>query len=383
MAIGMIIGGVAALASGIMGASQASKNNATAKSNQKKQEKFNKEVSKKTNEYNDKLDAADKANYEAMREYSHETSIQNWQRSSEIQDYQYLNSLKEYEKNVGISADQLNLNQLSADQAVQSEDAAVQDMFIQQQFERESSLAALKSVYAEGSLGLKESASKLFGIQSNQRLGTAAINNQIDQLMQEGSFAKTDAMVKGLIASGRAAVGQAGKSRAKSQQSASAELHRGLMQLESELTGKRKQAGIELAKLNAETSLAKIGVGINLERIANSISSAEADADFNNKVMTANLKSLISQSERNIKDIQLQKQVADLNVRESTMIMPERLSYDPVPQLPPERIFIDRMESIPGFVPQAAQQNVWAPLIQGIAKGAPMIGAGFGEKPGN
>lgn len=377
MAIGLIIGGVAALASGIMGASQASSNNATARSNQKQQEKFNKEVSKKTNEYNEKLDAADKANYEAMRQYSHETSLQNWQRGAEIQDFQYLGKLKEYQKNIGISSDQLGLNQTSANQAIQSEDAAVEDMFIQQQFQRESSLAALKSVYAEGSLGLKENASKLFGIQSNQRLGTAAINNQIDQLMQEGSFAKTDAMVKGLIASGRAAVGQAGKSRAKSQQSASAALHRGLMQLESELTGKRKQAGIELAKLNAETSLAKIGVGINLERIANSISSAEADADFNNKVMTANLKSFISQSERNIKDIQLQKQVADLNVRESTMIMPERLSYDPVPQLPPERIFIDRMESIPGFVPQAAQQNVWAPLIQGIAKGAPMIGQGL------
>ena len=63
------------------------------------------------------------------------------------------------------------------------------------------------------------------------------------------------------------------------------------------------------------------------------------------------------------------------------MIMPERLSYDPVPQLPPERIFIDRMESIPGFVPQAAQQNVWAPLIQGVAKAAPMIGQGLSKNP--
>jgi len=50
------------------------------------------------------------------------------------------------------------------------------------------------------------------------------------------------------------------------------------------------------------------------------------------------------------------------------MIKPERLSYDPVPTLPPERIFVDRMEAIPGFVPPAAQQNVWAPLIQGITK---------------
>jgi hypothetical protein len=142
------------------------------------------------------------------------------------------------------------------------------------------------------------------------------------------------------------------------------------MELETELTGKRKQAGIELAQLNAETSLAKTGVGLNLERIENSIATAEADAEFNNRVMTANMKSFISQTERNIKDIQLQKQVADLNVRESTMLKPERLSYDPVPQLPPERIFVERMEAIPGFVPQAAQQNVWAPLIQGISNAA-------------
>ena len=142
------------------------------------------------------------------------------------------------------------------------------------------------------------------------------------------------------------------------------------MQLESELTGKRKQAGIELAQLNAESSLAISGVGLNLERIANKIDSAEADAEYNNRVMTANMKSFISQTERNIKDIQLQKQVADLNVRESTMIKPERLSYDPVPTQEPERIFVERMEAIPGFVPQAAQQNVWAPLIQGITGGA-------------
>ena len=377
MAIGLIIGGVAALASGVMGSQQASSNNATARSNQKQQEKFNEKISEKTNKYNDKLDVADKANYEAMREYSHETSLQNWQRGAEIQDYQYLNTLKQYEKNISISSDQLGLNQTSADQAIQSEEAAVEDMFLQQQFQRESSLAALKSVYTEGNLNIKEQGVKMLGIQSQQRLGTASINNQIDQLMKAGSFAKTDAMVKGLIAEGRAAMGQAGKSKAKRQQSASAALNRGLMQLESELTGKRKQAGIELAKLNAETSLAKTGVGLNLERIENSISSAEADAKYNNEVMTANMKSFISQTERNIKDIQLQKQVADLNVRESTMIKPERLSYDPRPELPPERIFVDRMESIPGFVPQAAQQNVWAPLIQGIAKAAPMIGEGI------
>lgn len=373
MAVAGVVSGVASVVGGIFGASSANKSNKDATKAQKKQEEHNEKVAELTNEYNDKLDEADVANYEAMREYSHETSLQNWQRSGEIQDYQYLKTLKEYEKNLGITRDQLALNVRSAGEAIQSEKAAVDDMFLQQQFQRESSLAALKSVYTEGNLNRKEQNLKLLGIQSQKNLGTASINNAIDQLMKGGSFARTNALVEGLVNEGRAAMGQAGKSKAKRQQSASAALHRGLMELETELTGKRKQAGIELAQLNAETSLAKTGVGLNLERIANSISTAEADAEFNNRVMTANMKSFISQTERNIKEIQLQKQVADLNVRESTMLKPERLSYDPVPELPPERIFIERMEAIPGFVPQAAQQNVWAPLIQGIGQGASAI----------
>lgn len=375
MAVGIAMGvsAAASVIGGIFGSSSASKSNRDAKKAQKKQEKHNKKVAKLTNKYNDKLDKADVANYEAMREYSHETSLQNWQRGAEIQDYQYLGKLKEYEKSINISRDQLALNVTSAGQAIQSEEAAVADMFLQQQFQRESSLAALKGAYTEGNLNRREQGVTMLGIESKQRLGTASINNSIDQLMKEGSFAKTNALVEGLINEGRAAMGQAGQSKAKRQQSASAALHRGLMALETELTGKRKQAGIELAQLSAETSLAKTGVGLNLERIENSIDAAEADAEYNNRVMTANMKSFISQTERNIKDIQLQKQVADLNVRESTMIKPERLSYEPVPTLPPERIFVDRMEAIPGFVPPAAQQNVWAPLIQGIAKGASIV----------
>ena len=371
--------GISAAASvfgGVAASSQASKNNARADANQRAQEEFNEKTAELTNEYNDKLDVADKANYEAMREYSHETSIQNWQRGAEIQDYKYLQTLREYQKSQGILSNQLDLNNQTLDQGLETEKASIEDMFLQQQFDRESQLSALKSVYTEGNLKTREEGVKMLGIQSKQRLGTASINNTIDNLMKEGSFTKTNALVKGLMAEGRAAMGQAGKSKAKRQQSASAALHRGLMALENELTGKRKAAGIELAKLSAETSLAKTGVGLNLERIENSMDGAEADAEFNNRVLTANMKSFISQAERNIKDMQLQKQYSDLNASASALLKPERLSYDPVPTQEPERIFIDRMEAIPGFVPQAAQQSVWAPLIQGIGGAASAIVGG-------
>ena len=374
-----VVAAVAGVASGVFGASQASKNNATADRNRKEQEKFNKKTAKLTNEHNDKLDEADVANYEAMREYSHDMSMQNWQRGAEIQDYKYLQTLRQYQKSQGILSNQLDLNNQAFDQGLETQKAAVDDLFLQQQFDRESQLAALKGVYTEGNLNIKEQGVKMLGIQSKQRLGSAAINSQIETLMKKGSFDKTNAMVKGLIAEGQAAMGQAGKSKVKRQQSASASLHRGLMALETELTGKRKQAGIELAQLSTETSLAKTGVGLNLERIENKMDTAEEDAKFNNRVLTANMKSFISQAERNIKDMQLQKQYSDLNASASAMIKPQRLSYDPVPTQEPERIFVERMEVIPGFVPQAAQQSVWAPLIKGIGAGAnALTGVDFG-----
>ena len=141
------IAGVGDVVAGVRGASQASSNKATARNNAKAQQKHNEKVAKLTNEHNDKLDAADVANYEAMREYSHETSLQNWQRGGEIQDYQYLGNLKEYEKSINISRDQLALNVTSAGQAIQSDAAAVDDMFLQQQFQRESYLSAFTDAY--------------------------------------------------------------------------------------------------------------------------------------------------------------------------------------------------------------------------------------------
>ena len=373
------VAAVAAVGSGIAGAVQASSNNSRARSNQKAQEEFNKKTAKLTNEYNDKLDEADVANYEAMREYSHDMSMQNWQRGAEIQDYKHLQSLRQYAKSQQIAGEQVALNRERAEQGVEQEEASIEDMFIQQQFDRESQLSALKSVYTEGNLNIREEGVKMLGIQSKQRLGSAGITNKIDMLMKQGSFDKTNALVKGLIAEGQAAMGQAGQSKAKRQQSASAALQRGLMALETELTGKRKAAGIELAQLSTETSLAKTGVGLNLERIENRINSAEADAEFNNRVLGANMKSFISQAERNVKEIQMQHKFADLNAKASAMIKPQRLSYDPVPELPPERVFVERMEAIPGFVPQAAQQSVWAPLIGGIAQGAGALsGVNFG-----
>jgi F0F1-type ATP synthase membrane subunit c/vacuolar-type H+-ATPase subunit K len=364
------VSAVASIASGIMGASQASDNNRSAKKAEKEQRRFNERVAKKTNEYNDKLDAADKANYYAMRDFSYETSLRNWERGAEIQDFKYLNALKEFEKSQTIGIQNLGLNAKAAEQAVAGEIGSLNDMFIQQGFQTETMMSALKQTLATARIQTEEQGVKLAGILTSQKFGAAKIQDSINQMSAEGSLQKESALVESLVAEGKTDLMQAGASKAKAKQSNMAALHRGLMALDIQLSGKSKQAAIALAELNSQSSLAKEGVQLNIEQINNTVDAALEEHDYNNRVMQANMQSAIGAAQRNIQDIALQKEVADVNTRASMMLMPERLSYDPVPQLPPERIFVERMEAIPGYVPPAAQQNVWAPLIQGVGSAA-------------
>ena len=381
--LGAVIGGVSAIAGGIMGSQQAASSNAAARDAQKEQEKYQEELAERTNKHNDKLDAADKANYYAMREYSHETSLKNWQRGAEIQDYQYLQRLKEFQKSTTIGNAQLGLNAQAAALGIEAEQATLREAFVQQQFQHRQSKDALKQTYVEQNINRQEQFQKIQGIRSRQAFGNVGFQNTIDQLMTQGALAKESEMVKNLVAEGSIqAAGQAGRSTAKAVQSNMAELHRGLMALDSELSGKYKQAAVQMAELNADSSLQEAGVGLNLQRIDNAIQNAEDNAQFNLDVMRENMKSNIAATVRNVKQIGLERQVSDLNTRAGMMLFPERLSYDPRPEMPPERIFVERMEAIPGYTPPAQQQSTWAPLISGIGKGAAAIaGADFSTGP--
>ena len=381
--LGAVIGGVTAIAGGIMGSQQASAQNAANKKAQKEQEKYQKEVAEATNKHNAKLDAADKANYYAMREYSYETSLKNWERGAEIQDYQYLQRLKEYQKSTAIGNAQLGLNAQAASLGIQAEQDTIREAFIQQQFQHRQSKDALKQTYVEQNINRQEQFQKIQGIRSRQAFGNVGFQNTIDQLMTQGALAKESEMVKNLVAEGSIqAAGQAGRSTAKAVQSNMAELHRGLMALDSELSGKYKQAAVQMAELNADASLQEAGVGLNLQRIDNAIQNAEENAQFNLDVMRENMKSNLAATLRNVKQIGLERQVSDINTRAGMMLFPERLSYDPRPEPPPERIFVERMEAIPGYTPPAQQQSTWAPLISGIGQGAASIAsADFSKGP--
>ncbi len=360
-----------AIIGGIMGSQEADKQNRSARKAQEEQEKFQKEIAKRTNNYNKKIFQADKANYYAMREYSHNTNLRNWQYGKDIQDFEYLQSLRQFQKSTVIGNEQLGLNREAMGYAIQAENAAIEEAFIQQQFQHRQSMDALKQTYVEQNINRQEQFVKLEGIRSRKRFGNLSFQNTVEQLMTQGALAKESEMVKGLVAAGATqAAGQAGKSTAKTQQSNMAALHRGLMVLESELSGKYKQAAVQLAELNADSSLQEMGVGLNLDRIDAAINNAQNDTQFNLDVMRENMRSTIAQSQRDIRQIGLERRVADVNTRAGMMLFPERMPYAPEPELPPERIFVKPLKAKPGFVPPAQQQSTWAPLIQGGLKAA-------------
>ena len=514
---GAVIGAATSVVGGIMGMNQASSNNRSARKNYKKQKKFNKKVAKRTNEYNEKVDANQQANYYAMRDFNHKVAMQNWERGKQIHDYEYDSAMKQFEKSQAIGAAQLGLNTREAAAAVESEELALTDAFLEKQFGIDDSKAALadelqrqnlnrqsvnlekkqankaadlgrqeqrnrlkiageqadieyagqlsnmEQTYAEQDLSTRESLTNLSGqlsqqninrqeqfaqmqsIRSRKSTGTASIENTIDQLTAQGNFAKQSAMIDGLLAEGKASLGQAGKSTAKAKQSARAALQRSLMELTSDMSGKRKQAGIQLAELNAELSLAETGVGLNLQRIDaavagaqaatglnierintqvrgaerqtqlaaqqtnvnlmgtqrdaaleferigasqrfalegaaiqeqginNAISIANRDYEQNLKVLDANYNSAKAQTELNIKNIGIQKEIADVNTRAGMMLKPEKLPYNPKPEQPPEHIFLESQKAIPGFTPSPAMQNIYAPLVQGLGSAASQV----------
>ena len=129
------VSAVASLASGIMGASQASKNNSAAKKAEKEQKKLAEQIANSRNRYNEEAFEAEQANYYAMRDFNHESRIKDWKRANEIQDYRYLSELKQFEKSLTISGQQLDINADATDVALESEKAALDEAFIQQQFQ--------------------------------------------------------------------------------------------------------------------------------------------------------------------------------------------------------------------------------------------------------
>ena len=264
MAFG-ILAGISAGASiigGIMGSNSAKKANKRNKESYKQQQIAANKQAAKTNRYNARIFAADKENYYNNRAYEWETSLRNWQYNQEIQDYQYLQSAKQYLASVENTEQQLIYNSMAAMEAQESEQAS------------------------------------------------------LNEIMTEDAFKREGLLIEDLQNQGRASMVQAGNSRTKAIQSAAA------------------QTGRDVA------------------------------------VMRASMESSVAQSQRNMRDIALQKFIDDQNVMSSMMIKPDRLPSLPKPIQAPERVFVEPMKVDPAYIAPPIKQNSFAPIVQGIGSAA-------------
>jgi hypothetical protein len=250
-----ILGGIGVatgIIGGVAGSQQASSQNAQAQSNYEEQKKASEEQARLTNEYNARVFEADKENYKRQREYEWNTAVKQWQ----------LQTAKQYLSSVENTQQQLTYNSIAAREAQEQEQASLAEILNSDAFQREGML--------------------------------------IERLQNEG----------------RAALMQAGGSRAKAIQSTIAEQGR------------------------------------------------------NAAILSASLLSAGQQSQRNMRDIELGRYADDLKARNAMMIEPERLPNIPQPIKPPERIFVEPMKATAGFVPAPIQQSTFAPIVQGFASAA-------------
>ncbi len=192
------VSAVASIAGGISASNQAKKNNQRAEQNAAEQRAAAKEQADKTNEYNRKVFAADKANYYSNRAYEWETSLRNYKYNQGIQDYQYLQTARQYQSSVENTQQQLVYNSMAAMEARESEQASLNEILSEDAFQRESLL--------------------------------------VEQLQKQG----------------QAALMQAGKSRAKAIQSANAQVGRDRAVM---------RASLDSARLQSERNMRDIALG--------------------------------------------------------------------------------------------------------------------------
>jgi len=190
------LGAVTSLAGGIFGASQADKQNREAQRNYEKQQEAAEEAADLQNEYNKEVFEADKKNYANNRKYELETATRQWKYNQSIQDFQYLQTVKQYGKSVENTRDQLSYNSLAAQQAYESEQTALNEIYT------------------------------------------------------EDAFNRQDLLVNQLQSQGQAQTGQAGRSRTKALQSSLAEIGRNAAVMNASLTSSVKQTDRNLRDIS-------------------------------------------------------------------------------------------------------------------------------------
>jgi hypothetical protein len=147
-----IIGGISSLFGGAASSKAAADQNRQAQENYQQQLKAAQAAADAQNEYNKRAFEVEKQNYQNFRKYEWDTAVKNWQYNQEVQDFQYLQTVKQYGKSVENTQDQLTYNNLAAMQASEAEQAALNEIMNETAFTMQNSL--VEQLQSEGRASL-------------------------------------------------------------------------------------------------------------------------------------------------------------------------------------------------------------------------------------
>ena len=311
--------------------------------------------------------AANVFNFQKERQFAYETAITNWEYGKKIQDYQYAQSLASYEKSQEIYGAQIGFNENATTLAIADQNAGLQDLALQQAFQREAMHSDLMGEIKKGGIQKLEQGAKLYGIKSDRRIGSQTIQQNLNEFTTRNTFEKEAKFVEGLRKTGKAALGQAGVSRNKTLQSTAAESFRSLVALDASLSGARNKAGVDLLKILVDSSLAESQVGLNLDMIELGIDRAKEEVEYNNRILDANMKSATLQMARNVQQIGLQKQQRDLEAYANLNLFPEKFDYAPEPRMTPDRTFVKPVKREAPRVPKSERVATGLDSVLGVA----------------
>ena len=100
------------------------------------------------------------------------------------------------------------------------------------------------------------------------------------------------------------------------------------------------------------------------------IQSRLAGIGRNTAIADASLASSVEQSQRNMRQIAIQKYGADLAAKANLMIRPQALPDLPKPEQGPDMIFVEPMKATAAYVQPARQVSTMAPLVAGFGSAA-------------
>jgi len=184
---GLLFNVGSSLAQGFMGSSAAQKANDQAQKDYEAQKLQAHNAALIQNAYQEVSFGIEKLNYQVNRKYEYANALRSWQYNESIRDFEYLQAIKEYGKSVENTADQLTYNSVAELEAREAEQAALNEIYKEDAFNRQGAL--VDRLQSEGQAALLQSGnsskkalqSTIASLGRNAAIMDASLSSSVEQ----------------------------------------------------------------------------------------------------------------------------------------------------------------------------------------------------------